>query len=179
MPPQDVVAGEDIRGVRGIPAGTLRGGGQGCDLVIAVGDHFPLSTRFPPPGMLRVSSLGGGLGRAGPHVGRGPPQDDSVFFGLVGVVWVWVVPLAGYPAGGGTFLFRQESTQRRGLLGRRWGRAFLAWRSRGLGGPSRSRPPLRTPPGTLRVSLQGESLGRAGPHVGRGPPQDDSVFFWL
>ena len=44
-----------------------------------------------------------------------------------------------------------------------WGGAgvepfWLGW-SRGLGGPSRSRPPLRTPPGTLRVSLQGESLG--------------------
>ena len=83
----------------------------------------------------------------------------TVCFLLVGVVWAWVVSLAGHPAGGGTFLFRQESTQRRGLLGRRWGRAFLACGSRGLGGPSRSRPPLRTPPGTLRVSLQGESLG--------------------
>ena len=64
-------------------------------------------------------------------------------------------PLAGLPAGGGTFLFLQESTQRRGLLGRRWGRAFLACGSRGLGGPSRSRPPLRTPPGTLRRVGQG------------------------
>ena len=82
----------------------------------------------------------------------------TVCFLLVGVVWAWVVSLAGHPAGGGTFLFRQESTQRRGLLGRRWGRAFLACGSRGLGGPSRSRPPLRTPPGTLRGVGQGCDL---------------------
>ena len=51
--------------------------------------------------MLRVSSLGGGLGRAGPHVGRGPPQDDSVCFGLGAIFLAWVVSLAVYPAGVG------------------------------------------------------------------------------
>ena len=142
------------------PPGTLRGVGQGCDLVIAVGDHFPLSTvhSFSSSRHAACFVTGGDLGRAGPHVGRGPPQDDSVFFGWGCVFLAWVVSLAGHPAGGGTFLFRQESTQRSRLRGGAGVEPFWFGWSRGLGGPSRSRPPLRTPPGTLRGVGQGCDL---------------------
>ena len=116
----------------------------------------PLRT---PPGTLRVSLQGGSLGGAGPHVGRGPPQDDSVFFAWVGSFWLgWSRGLGSLP-GAVLSCFGKKVPKEGGY----WGGAgvepfWLGW-SRGLGGPSRSRPPLRTPPGTLRVSLQGESLG--------------------
>ena len=56
-----------------------------------------------------------------------------------------------FPAGGVTFLFRQESNQRSRLRGGAEVVPFRLGRFLSPSAPVQNRPPLSTPPGTLRV----------------------------